>query len=172
VSTLGSGLQSLYQQVIIDHSREMHGSGLREPFDAESRQLNPLCGDEVTLRVRLDGSRVADVSWAGEGCSISRASTSVLTDLVTGREVADVREVSAAFTELMRSRGQGEPDEDVLGDAVAFSGVSRYPARIKCALLGWAALTDALARAGSPDPGTAPPAPADPRPTGSSQEDR
>jgi nitrogen fixation NifU-like protein len=140
-------LEQLYQEIILDHYRNPHGHGLREPFDAESYQVNPTCGDEVTLRVALDGDRVTDVSYDAIGCSISQAATSVLTDLVIGRTVAESRSTVDAFVEMVQSRGQVEPDEDVLADAVAFVGVSRYPSRVKCALLGWMAFKDAVGRA-------------------------
>ncbi|GAA1353642.1 Fe-S cluster assembly sulfur transfer protein SufU [Saccharothrix algeriensis] len=139
-------LQQMYQEIILDHYKNPHGRGLRDPFDAESHQINPTCGDEVTLRVRLDGGKVADVSYDGQGCSISQASTSVLTDLVVGRPLAEAFEKMDAFVELMQGRGQVEPDEDVLEDGIAFAGVARYPARVKCALLGWMAFKDAVAR--------------------------
>lgn len=152
-----SALDALYQQVILDHARDPHGRGLREADGAvvgESRQYNPLCGDEVTLRVALrDGSEagaepgVADVSWTGEGCSISQAATSVLHDLVVGEPVARAREIVAVYREMIRSRGQVEPDEAVLGDAVAFAGAGRHANRVKCAMLGWTAFEDALLRA-------------------------
>jgi nitrogen fixation NifU-like protein len=137
----------LYQEIILDHYRTPHHRGLRAPYDAEVHHVNPTCGDEVTLRVQLDGDRVTDVSYEGDGCSISQASVSVMTDLVIGKSVGDAQQVHEAFLELMQSKGLGEPDEDVLEDAVAFSGVSRYPARVKCALLGWMAFRDATARA-------------------------
>jgi len=144
-------LESLYQEIILDHYRHPHHKGLREPFDAEVHHVNPTCGDEVTLRVALkDGAGepvVADVSYDALGCSISQASTSVLTDMVVGKTVAEAIDISAEFLALMQSRGELEPDEDVLGDAVAFEGVSKYPARIKCALVGWMAWKDATARA-------------------------
>ncbi|MBO0828958.1 MAG: SUF system NifU family Fe-S cluster assembly protein [Streptosporangiales bacterium] len=139
-------LDSLYQEIILDHYRHPHNKGLREPYDAEVHHVNPTCGDEVTLRVRLDGDKVVDVSYDSLGCSISQASASVMTDLVVGKDVEEANEVHQAFLELMQSRGAGEPDEEVLEDAVAFAGVSRYPARIKCALLGWMAWKDAVAR--------------------------
>ncbi len=141
-------LEQMYQQIILDHYRNPHRHGLREPFDSESYQVNPTCGDEVTLRVALDGDRVADVSYEALGCSISQAATSVLTDLVVGRSVGESLSKMDAFVELVQSRGQIEPDEDVLEDAVAFAGVARYPARVKCALLGWMAFKDALGQAG------------------------
>ncbi|MGH3923751.1 MAG: Fe-S cluster assembly sulfur transfer protein SufU [Pseudonocardiaceae bacterium] len=137
----------MYHQIILDHYRNPHGHGLREPFDSESYQVNPTCGDEVTLRVALEGDRVADVSYEAMGCSISQAATSVLTDLVVGRSVDESLSKMDAFVEMVQSRGQIEPDEDVLEDAVAFAGVARYPARVKCALLGWMAFKDALCQA-------------------------
>ena len=144
-------LESLYQDIILDHYRRPHHKGLREPFDAEVYHVNPTCGDEVTLRVVLKdvaGEQVVeDVSYDSLGCSISQASASVLTDLVIGKPVAEAMRIGDAFLELMQSKGQAEPDEDVLEDAVAFAGVSKYPARIKCALLGWMAWKDATARA-------------------------
>lgn len=142
-------LEQMYQEIILDHYRNPHRHGLREPFDVESFQINPTCGDEVTLRVALDGDRVADVSYEAMGCSISQAATSVLTDLVVGRTVAESRSTMDAFVEMVQSRGQVEPDEEILQDAVAFAGVARYPARVKCALLGWMAFKDAVGRAGS-----------------------
>ena len=144
-------LETLYQEIILDHYRHPHHKGLRDPFDAEVKHVNPVCGDEVTLRVALKdsdaGPAVADVSYDTLGCSISQASVSVLTDLLTGKTVGEAMGICDAFLALMQSKGSTEPDEDLLGDAVAFAGVSRYPARIKCALLGWMAWKDATARA-------------------------
>ena len=144
-------LESLYQDIILDHYRNPHHKGLRDPFDAEVHHVNPVCGDEVTLRVTLKDVNgelvVEDVSYDSLGCSISQASASVMSDLVIGKPVDEAMTVSQVFLELMQSKGQGEPDEDVLEDAVAFAGVSKYPARIKCALLGWMAWKDATAQA-------------------------
>ncbi|TVZ04875.1 SUF system NifU family Fe-S cluster assembly protein [Trebonia kvetii] len=144
-------LQDMYQEIILDHYRNPHHKGLRDPFDAQVYHVNPTCGDEVTLRVQLKGSGddavVEDVSFDSLGCSISQASASVMTDLVIGKPVGEAMKISEAFLELMQSKGQLEPDEDVLEDAVAFAGVSKYPARIKCALLGWMAWKDATAQA-------------------------
>jgi nitrogen fixation protein NifU and related proteins len=137
----------LYQEIILDHYKRPHGRGLREPFDAEVHHVNPTCGDEVTLRVSLDGSTVADISYDGQGCSISQASASVLHELLTGVTVEEAFTVLEEFNALMQSRGQREPDEDVLGDGIAFAGVSKYPARVKCALLSWMAFKDATAQA-------------------------
>ncbi|GAA4953678.1 Fe-S cluster assembly sulfur transfer protein SufU [Uniformispora flossi] len=140
-------LDSMYQEIILDHYRNPHHKGLRDPFDTEVHHVNPTCGDEVTLRVKLDGTgagaKVVDVSYEGQGCSISQASASVMTDLVIGRTVEDALKVQEEFLTLMQSKGQAEPDEDVLEDAVAFAGVSKFPARVKCALLGWMAWRDA-----------------------------
>jgi nitrogen fixation NifU-like protein len=145
-------LENMYQEVILDHYRNPHHKGLRDPFDAQVYHVNPTCGDEVTLRVALketaDGEAVVeDVSYDSLGCSISQASASVMTDLVIGKPVSEAMRIGDAFLELMKSKGQLEPDEDVLEDAVVFAGVSKYPARIKCALLGWMAWKDATARA-------------------------
>ena len=146
-------LDSLYQEIILDHYKHPRRRGLREPFDAEVHHVNPTCGDEVTIRVRLADGRVVDVSYEGQGCSISQAATSVLTELVVGRTVPDALAVQEEFLRLMQSKGEAEPDEEVLQDAVAFAGVSRYPSRIKCALLGWMAWKDATAQAVALDGG-------------------
>lgn len=142
-------LEQMYQEVILDHYKHPHHRGLREPFGAEVHHVNPTCGDEVTLRVALsdDGESIADISYDGQGCSISQASTSVLTDQIIGQKVDDALATIAAFSEMVSSRGTVEGDEDVIGDGVAFAGVAKYPARVKCALLGWMAFKDALAQA-------------------------
>ena len=139
--------ESLYQEIILDHYRNPHHKGLREPYDVEVHHVNPTCGDEVTVRVAVKDGVVADVSYDGHGCSISQAATSVMTDLVIGKPVAEALVKHDAFLELMQSRGALEPDEDVLEDGIAFAGVSKYPARVKCALLGWMAWKDATAQA-------------------------
>jgi nitrogen fixation protein NifU and related proteins len=144
-------LESMYQEIILDHYRHPHHKGLRDPFDAQVHHVNPTCGDEITLRVTLkeaDGeAAVADVSYDALGCSISQASVSVLTDLLIGRTVDEAMQICGEFVELMRARDAADPDEDLLGDAVVFAGVAKYPARIKCALLGWMAWKDATAQA-------------------------
>ncbi len=153
-------LESMYQEIILDHYKKPHHKGLREPYDAEVHHVNPTCGDEITLRVQLAGDPadpvVEDVSYDSEGCSISQASASVLTDLLIGRHVGQAVTTLQAFLELMQSKGRLEPDEDVLEDAVAFAGVSKYPARIKCALLAWMAWKDATAQAVADKGGTMP----------------
>lgn len=142
-------LEQIYQEVILDHYKRPHHRGLREPFDAEVYHVNPTCGDEVTLRVTLtqDKETIVDVSYDGQGCSISQAATSVLTDQVIGHSVGDALKTVAAFSEMVSSRGRIDGDEDVLGDGVAFAGVAKYPARVKCALLGWTAFKAAVAQA-------------------------
>ena len=148
---MSADLDAMYQEIILDHYKHPHNAGLREPFQAEVHHVNPTCGDEVTLRVHLDGAgedaTIADVSYDALGCSISQASVSVLTDLVVGKPVAEALTVHESFLELMQGRGTVEPDEDVLEDGVAFAGVAKYPARVKCALLGWMAFKDAVVRA-------------------------
>lgn len=143
-------LDQLYQQVILDHSRERHGAGaLAEPH-GQSHQVNPTCGDEVTLSVRVVDGRIEALGWEGEGCSISQASISIMHDLVDGAQLATVARLERDFDALMHSRGKGVDEAvlDNLEDAAAFEGTSKYPNRVKCALLGWMALKDALAKAG------------------------
>jgi nitrogen fixation protein NifU and related proteins len=142
-------LEQMYQDVILDHYKHPQHRGLREPFGAEVYHKNPVCGDDITLRVALsdDGDTVVDVSYDGQGCSISQAATSVLSEQVIGQTVGAALKTVTAFNEMVSSRGTVEGDEDVLGDGVAFAGVAKYPARVKCALLGWMAFKDALAQA-------------------------
>ena len=146
-------LESLYQEIILDHYKHPRGKGVREPYEVEVHHVNPTCGDEITLRVELEGDKVVDVSYDGQGCSISQASASMLFEQLVGQTVTDDLATSEKFLELMQGRGQVEPDEDVLGDAIAFAGVAKYPARVKCALLAWMAWKDAVAQAvaGTPE---------------------
>jgi nitrogen fixation NifU-like protein len=145
-------LDSMYQEIILDHYKHPQHKGLSEPFDAEVHHVNPTCGDEVTLRVTVADGLIDALSWDGQGCSISQASTSVMSGLVVGKQVTEALELENRFLELMQSRGTHEvteADEEVLEDAVAFEGVSKYPARVKCALLGWMAMKSAVAEAQS-----------------------
>ena len=142
-------VEELYQEIILDHYRGKHHSGLREPYDAEVHHVNPTCGDEVRLRVHLDGDTVADVSYEAVGCSISQASTSVMSDLVIGQDVAYDLDLYEEFLTMMQGKGQIEPDEERLEDGIAFAGVAKFPARVKCALIGWSAFRDAVMRARS-----------------------
>jgi nitrogen fixation protein NifU and related proteins len=154
----GAGLEELYRETILEHSKRPRRAGLREPFDTEVHQVNPVCGDEVTLRIRLGDGEGADrvlqdVSYDAHGCSISQAATSVMAEAVTGRSVGDFVDAYGAFHEIVTTRGLTTlspldvlPDDlaDAMGDAPAFAGVARYPARVKCALLGWTAVKQAL----------------------------
>ncbi len=147
---MSTELDSLYQEIILDHYRNPHHQGLREPYEAEVHHVNPTCGDEVTLRVHVADGRVADVSYDALGCSISQASASVMTDLVIGKPVDEALAIHEEFLALMQGKGQVEPDEDVLEDGIAFAGVAKFPARIKCALLSWMAWKDATTSAVEP----------------------
>jgi nitrogen fixation NifU-like protein len=139
-------LAGMYQQVILEHSREKHGFGLQPEADASNHQLNPTCGDELTMQLHLDGDRVRSLSWEGAGCSISMASASLLSDLAPGLTVDEMQERITLFRELMQSRGAGVEDDEPLGDAVVLEGVSKYMARVKCAMLAWVALEADLAQ--------------------------
>jgi nitrogen fixation NifU-like protein len=142
----------LYQEIILEHSKRPLHAGVREPFNAQVHHVNPTCGDEVTLRVQLSGQGrsavIADVSYNALGCSISTAATSVLADEVIGHNVKEALTSFAAMRKMLTSKGADPGDEDEIGDGVAFAGVSKYPARVKCALLGWMAFTDALTQSG------------------------
>ncbi len=142
-------VDELYQTIILDHYREKHHSGLREPYDEQVHHVNPSCGDELTLRVHVVDGVVTDVSYAAEGCSISQASTSIMSDLVIGKPATHALELHDEFVDVMQSRGEQVPDEDRFEDAIAFAGVAKFPARVKCALLGWSAVRDAILRARS-----------------------
>ncbi|MDR1767938.1 MAG: SUF system NifU family Fe-S cluster assembly protein [Propionibacteriaceae bacterium] len=145
-----ASVEAMYQEIILDHYRRKSHSGLREPFSCQVGHVNPTCGDEVELRVRLDGDTVADVSYEAVGCAISQASTSVMSDLVIGQTVDGAFAAYDAFHKLMDSQGvvdDLDAAEAVLGDGVAFVGVAKFPARVKCALLGWSAFRDAALQA-------------------------
>lgn len=140
-------LDNLYQEVILDHYKNPQHKKLSSTYDAQVHHINPSCGDEITLNVTLAGDKVEDVSWDGVGCSISQASVSILSELMLGKTLAQATEISDSFMSLMQSKGTDAGDENVLEDAVALAGVSQYPARIKCALLGWMAFKDASVQA-------------------------
>ena len=147
-----SEFATLYQQIILDHASSGAGHGDPAGFEPQSHQINPTCGDEITLGVRLNGDAdehpaIEEIRWDGHGCAISQASASLLTGLVEGSTLEQARDLIARFREVMRSRGTLELDEERFGDAVALNGVSRYVARVKCAMLAWVALEDALAKA-------------------------
>lgn len=136
-------LDSLYQEVILDHYRSPHHKGLSDQKDIQVHHNNPSCGDEVTLNLIMKNKNVVDISWDGVGCSISMASVSVMSDLLIGKNYDEAIKILDSFVELMQSKGRSIGDEELLEDGVAFAGVSKFPARIKCALLGWMAFKDA-----------------------------
>ena len=136
-------MQDLYQEIILDHYRRPQGRGLREPFEAQVHHVNPSCGDEITLNVNISNGIVSSISWEGVGCSISQASTSIASDLMTGKSLDEALKVVESFSDLMSSKGMMAGNEEILEDGVALAGVSKFPARIKCALLGWMAFKDA-----------------------------
>jgi nitrogen fixation NifU-like protein len=143
-------MDSMYQQIILDHYKNPQHRGLLDTYEAEVHHVNPTCGDEVTLRVHVEDGAIKNLGWTGEGCSISQASTSVMSGLVVGKQVDEALALQEKFLSLMQSRGHAElteDDEDELDDAVAFEGVSKYPARVKCALLGWMAMKSAVSEA-------------------------
>jgi len=146
---MSSAMEALYQEVILDLSRHPHGRGLEGNANGTSHQVNPTCGDEITLELRLEHGtdRIRSVRWDGHGCAISQASASLFSDLATGLTTGELGERIAVFRAAMRSRGTIEPDEELLGDAVALGGVSRYVARVKCAMLAWVAGEEAIAAA-------------------------
>jgi len=140
-------LDNLYQEVILDHYKHPENKGLAASYDAQVHHINPSCGDEITLNLTLQGDKVSSISWDGVGCSISQASVSIMSSLMLNKNLEQAQIILDDFMLLMQSKGIGAPDETILEDAVAFAGVSQYPARIKCALLGWMAFKDASVQA-------------------------
>jgi nitrogen fixation NifU-like protein len=140
-------LDNLYQEVILDHYKNPQNKKLATDNDAQVHHVNPSCGDEITLGVKLDGSMISSINWEGVGCSISQASTSIMSDLLMGKSLDNAEIIAEDFLRLMQSKGTEEGDPELLEDAVALAGVSQYPARIKCALLGWMAFKDASVQA-------------------------
>ncbi len=142
-------LDNLYQEVILDHYKNPQNKALASDNDAQVHHVNPSCGDEVTLGVKLGDEKVLSINWDGVGCSISQASTSIMSDLLVGKSLSEANEIAEEFLHLMQSKGADEGNPEILEDAVALAGVSKYPARIKCALLGWMAFKDASVQAHS-----------------------
>ena len=136
----------MYQDIILEHYKHQRGKGLREPFDSEVNHVNPSCGDEITLRVHLTGDVIDAISYESQGCSISQASTSVMWEQVEGKTIKQAFTALDDFYEMVQSRGKYTGNEDLIGDGVAFGGVSQFPARVKCALLGWLAMKDAVSQ--------------------------
>lgn len=137
-------IDSLYQEVIMDHYKNPSNKLLLSEFDIKVHHVNPSCGDEQDLTISLRNNTVAAVGWDGVGCSISQASTSIMSEIVLGKSTEEVRGLISGFLEMIQSKGKNSGNEDLLQDAVVFAGVSKFPARVKCALLGWMALKDAL----------------------------
>lgn len=140
-------LDSLYQEVILDHYKRPQHKGLAANYDAQVHHVNPSCGDEITLNIKLEGDYLKAITWDGVGCSISQASVSILSDLLLGKSISEADSILTNFTKLMQSKGAMVGDDAILEDAVAMAGVSKFPARIKCALLGWMAYKDAVVQA-------------------------
>jgi len=137
------GLDDLYQQLILDHYRNRRGRGRIEGASASVHENNPVCGDECFLDILVEDGRLADIRADGDGCYISQAAASMLTEAARGRDLDDALALVEHFRLVMH--GDAEPEENLLGDAVALEGVARYPVRVKCALLSWLALRDCIA---------------------------
>ena len=142
-------LDALYQEVILDHYKHPQHKGLLSTYDAQVHHVNPSCGDEITLNISLENGSISSLSWDGVGCSISQASVSIMSDLVIGKSIDEAGVILDSFVELMQSKGLKTGDAEILEDAVSLAGVSKFPARIKCALLGWMAYKDAVLTASS-----------------------
>ena len=140
-------LDSLYQEVILDHYKRPLNKSLKGNPTVQVHHVNTSCGDEITLNLHTDGTLVSEVSWDGVGCSISQASTSVVSDLIRGTTISEALTIIEAFQAMIQSKGTDSGDEELLSDGVAFAGVSKFPARVKCALLGWMAVKDAISQA-------------------------
>lgn len=136
-------LEDLYKEVILDHYRTPRNKGRLDPHDVVLERDNPLCGDEIELFLKFDGDAVSGIAFEGRGCSISQASTSMMTEKVKGMTVKDATEVAHTVKRMMA--GEAEGDLEMLGDLVSMKGVVKYPVRIKCALLGWNTLLEGLA---------------------------
>jgi len=140
-------LDNLYQEMILDHYKNPLNKSLSKEFDVQVHHINPSCGDEITLNITLTGNVISKITWDGVGCSISQASVSIASDLLVGKSLDEASSITEEFMDLMQSKGKKSGNELVLEDAVALAGVSQYPARIKCALLGWMAIKDAAMQA-------------------------
>ena len=139
-------LDNLYQEVILDHYKHPLNKGLSDSYDVQVHHINPSCGDEITLNLSVEGSKVKSITWDGVGCSISQAGVSIASDLLVDKDMDEADAITEQFIDLMHSKGTKKGDPEVLEDAVAMAGVSKFPARIKCALLGWMAYRDAADR--------------------------
>jgi nitrogen fixation NifU-like protein len=139
-------LDDLYREVILDHYRSPRNRHTLESVDIEAHGFNPFCGDEVVLQLKLDeAGQIDKISQGGQGCSISQASASILSDLIRGKTLEEGEKLSGAFREMMRGQELSNEQLDAMGDLEALQGVRKFPIRIKCALLPWAALDDGVA---------------------------
>jgi len=136
-------LDSLYQEVILDHYKHPQHKGLNPVFTAQVSHVNTSCGDEIILNLNVENNVITSITWEGQGCSISQASVSMLSDLVMDKTLDEADVIVISFSELMASKGTATGDPQILEDAVVFAGVSKFPGRVKCALLGWMAFKDA-----------------------------
>jgi len=139
---------ALYQEMILDHYRRPRNKGTLERADASVEVKNPLCGDEIGLQVAFDGESVSDLRFSGRGCSISQASASMMTQLVKGKSTEEIGAIRKQFRDLMLGDSSAA-DDPQMRSLRALSGVARFPARVKCALLAWSALESALAERSS-----------------------
>ncbi len=142
-------LDDIYKEVILDHYKNPRNKRELAGAELQCHANNPLCGDEITVFAHVEGDTLAEVTFQGAGCSISQSSASMMTEAVTGSSVDDAIALAASFRGMMA--GEVEPDEETFGDLVALKGVVQYPIRIKCAVLAWDVLQDALAGSGTAD---------------------
>ena len=142
-------LSNMYQQVILDHYKSPRGKGLKSPFDGQAHHVNPTCGDEITVQVKLssDKKNIENISYDGQGCSISQASASIMFEQVDHKSIEEFNEIHEDFLKMMQGKGNYQGNEELIGDGVSMIGVAQYPARVKCALLSWMAAKDAIIRA-------------------------
>ena len=142
-------LSNMYQEVILDHYKSPRGKGLKNPFDGEAHHVNPTCGDEITVRIKLsqDKKNIESISYDGQGCSISQASASIMFEQVENQTIEAFNSINEDFLKMMQSQGNYKGNEELIGDGISMIGVAQYPARVKCALLSWMAAKDAIIRA-------------------------
>ena len=142
-------LSNMYQEVILDHYKSPRGKGLKDPFDGQAHHVNPTCGDEITVQVKLsnDKKTIETISYDGQGCSISQASASIMFEQVNQKSIEEFNQINDDFLKMMQGKGNYQGNENLIGDGVSMIGVALYPARVKCALLSWMAAKDAIIRA-------------------------
>ncbi|MEO8323794.1 MAG: Fe-S cluster assembly sulfur transfer protein SufU [Actinomycetota bacterium] len=143
-------LEDLYKEVILDHYRSPRNKGRLDPYDIVLERNNPLCGDEIELFLKFDGDKLEGISFDGKGCSISQASASMMAERLQGASIKDATDLAGGIKRMMAGEEEGDTDE--LGELIALKGVVKYPVRIKCALLGWDTLVEALEESGKGTP--------------------